>query len=217
MIKYNVTGSKRKKLVQKLSALTGYKTEYMGLPSMAFKVGNYVIGKTGTVEGDLPEDVIKALARSGFKGEADNTPDAVSKAPKGLTISVPMDELTDNTIDNLKNMIESKGPLIKKAFKLSSLPMEWGDDTLSVRWFENKSLSEETTDHIKIFFSAMLNRAKRQKYVIPRPLTTDNPKYNFRVFLNAIGLSGTEYKALRKDLLKNLSGCSAIRHPAVKA
>ena len=55
MVKYNVTGSKRKKLVQKLSALTAQKPEYLGLPSMAFKVGPYIVTKNGTIEGDVPE------------------------------------------------------------------------------------------------------------------------------------------------------------------
>ena len=215
MIKYNVTGDKRKRLVKKLSALTGYRAEYQGMPSMAFKVGDYVVSKNGTVEGDLPEDIIKALARSGFKGEVIEEASA-DPVPAGFTVSFPMDELTDSAVDNFFNMIVSKGSLIKMAFKLSSLPVEYGDEALTINWFAEKKLPLQTADYLKTFISAMVDCAKRQKYVIPRPMTTDNPKYNFRVFLNNIGLSGSEYKPLRKELLKNLKGCARDRHPGAK-
>ena len=212
MVKYNVTGSKRKKLVQKLSALTAQKPEYLGLPSMAFKVGPYIVTKNGTIEGDVPEDIIKALARGGFKGEVEESP-FNTKEDKGFIISVPMDELTDTAVDNFYNMVGSKESLIKKAFKLSSLPVDYGDEALAIRWFENKKLPDETISYIRTFVSAMLDKARTQKYVIPRPVKSDNPKYNFRVFLNYLGLSGNAYKPLRKELLKDLKGSSSLRHP----
>ena len=215
MIKYNVTGSQRKRLVQKLSILTGSKAEYMGLPSMAFKVGDYMVTRNGTIEGKVPDDIIKALARSGFKGEVIEEASA-DPVPTGFTVSIPMDELTDSAVDNFFNMVVSKGSLIKKAFMLSSLPVEYGDEALTINWFAEKTVPLQTAGYLKTFISAMVESAKRQKYVIPRPMTTDNPKYNFRVFLNNIGLSGNEYKPLRKELLKNLKGCARDRHPEAK-
>lgn len=35
VIKYNVTGAERKRLVTTLSTLTGVKAKYLGMPSMA--------------------------------------------------------------------------------------------------------------------------------------------------------------------------------------
>jgi hypothetical protein len=40
----------------------------------------------------------------------------------------------------------------------------------------------------------------------------DNEKYAFRCFLLRLGFIGSEYKAERKLLLKNLSGSSAYRN-----
>lgn len=38
----------------------------------------------------------------------------------------------------------------------------------------------------------------------------DNEKFAMRTFLNRIGLSGMEYKPLRKELMRNLSGDGAF-------
>ena len=43
MTKFSVAGAARKKLVQKLSDLTGERAVYQGMPSMAFKVGAYTM------------------------------------------------------------------------------------------------------------------------------------------------------------------------------
>ena len=40
----------------------------------------------------------------------------------------------------------------------------------------------------------------------------DNEKFAMRTFLNRIGLSGIEYKPLRKELMRNLSGDGAFRY-----
>ena len=40
---------------------------------------------------------------------------------------------------------------------------------------------------------------------------TENEKYSFRVWLNALGMKGQEYASARAKLLKNLSGDSAFR------
>ena len=216
MIKYNVTGSQRKRLVQKLAALTRQKAEYMGLPSMAFKVGDYIVGKTGTIEGDVPDDIIKALARAGFTGEVVKDTKEIPSEITGFTFNIPMDDMTENAVDNFVTMLKIKGPFIKKAFKLSSLPVDYGEDAIKIRWFEDRKIPEETASNIKIFVSAMINLAKQQKYVIDRTMKTDNPRYNFRAFLYTIGLSGSEYKGLRKEFLKNLKGSTNTRHPVKK-
>ena len=73
-------------------------------------------------------------------------------------------------------------------------------------YLKNKEMAKE-------FVEAMLRKAREQKYVSAKPLVTDNEKYSFRVFLNSLGFIGKDNAALRKELLKNLSGSSAWRHP----
>ena len=50
VIKYNVTGADRKRLVTTLSKITGVKAKYLGMPSMAYEVGDFIIDKNGTLE-----------------------------------------------------------------------------------------------------------------------------------------------------------------------
>ena len=216
MIKYNVTGYQRKKLVQKLAALTGERAEYLGMPSTAFKVGDCIVSGNGTIEGSLPDNIIRALSMAGFTADPYEEPEyhgADPPFPSGFTVSIPMDELTDTAVDNFQSMMESKGELIKKAFMLTGLPVDYSKEALCIRWFEDTELDAETQAHVMTFIKAMLEKAGRQKHARAKPLITDNPKYSFRVFLNSLGLSGSEYKPLRRELMKNLEGCSSYRHP----
>ena len=216
MVKFGVTGNERKKLVKKLEALTGARAAYQGMPTMAFVVGDYTVDKAGTVTPDPTEDIMEALSRAGFSGESEESEEQEENSLPGVTITFPMDTLTENAVDNFANMVESKSALIKEAFGLAELPIDYDDDTLKIRWFEERELSPEEKQNATAFISAMIDKAGKQKYVSAKPVATDNPKYNFRVFLNALGFVGTEHKELRKELLKRLSGSSAFRHPVQK-
>ena len=46
---YNVTGAARKDLVKKIEELTGEKAKYLGVPSCAYKIGDYEVSKDGTL------------------------------------------------------------------------------------------------------------------------------------------------------------------------
>lgn len=64
---FGVTGVPRRRLVQKLSSLTGNKVIYLGFPSFAFMVGKLVVTKDGTVEGQLSKKVMQGLEKAGFR------------------------------------------------------------------------------------------------------------------------------------------------------
>ena len=64
---FGVTGVPRRRLVQKLSSLTGNKVIYLGFPSFAFMVGKLVVTKDGTVEGQLSKKVLQGLEKAGFR------------------------------------------------------------------------------------------------------------------------------------------------------
>ena len=63
------------------------------------------------------------------------------------------------------------------------------------------------------FITALVGMAKNQKRITAKEKTVDNEKYAFRCFLLRLGFIGTEYKADRKILLRNLSGSSAFKVP----
>lgn len=209
MMDFNVTGPQRKKLVKKLEAITGQRAVYQGMPSTAFVVGEYTVSKTGQITPSPTEDIVSALARAGFHAVGGQAEEEEAPAEViGITITIPRDRLTDTAVENFRNMVSSKAALIQQAFGLRELPTEVGDEEIIVRWFEGT----ENTQYAEDFVRAMVDKAQEQKYVSPKPLVTDNPKYSFRVFLNALGFKGGDNKRLRKDLLANLEGSSAWRH-----
>lgn len=98
-IEFNVTGSERQRLVNALVAITGLQKEYQGAPSMAYRVGDYTVDKTGTLI--VPEDVDPAVVNGivdqiyeqyGFF--TDNLPEPESDEPE-----VPADVAPERAAD----------------------------------------------------------------------------------------------------------------------
>ena len=152
MIKYNVTGPDRKRLVKRLERLTGFKAEYQRLPTMAYKVGPYTVTKDGSVIGDLPQDHVMSLAKSGFVGKYTET---ISRKSTGTILSIPMDSMSMKALDNFQNILESKGSLIRKSLDLKELPVDYEEDELRIRWFEHTT--PVVTDNPQYTFRCFLN------------------------------------------------------------
>lgn len=74
-INYNVTGAKRKELIQVISAATGIKAEYKFMPTCNYEIGCFTVTKNGTLEFDGDADseettkVLEAIAAAGFEPE----------------------------------------------------------------------------------------------------------------------------------------------------
>lgn len=75
-IKYDLTGKKRKDMVQIISKAADYDTKYLGAPSFAYEIGDFTVTKDGTLEfsdrtdSEIVENVIEALREAGFEAEA---------------------------------------------------------------------------------------------------------------------------------------------------
>lgn len=66
---YNRQGAERKELVQAISTITGEKAKYLFLPTKAYRIGNIMVWKTGTMEcedAELFQKVVEALESKGF-------------------------------------------------------------------------------------------------------------------------------------------------------
>lgn len=48
-IRYNVTGTERKRLVNAIADTLEVKAKYLGAPSMAYEVDTYTVGRDGTL------------------------------------------------------------------------------------------------------------------------------------------------------------------------
>lgn len=127
-----------------------------------------------------------------------------------LTIEMPLEGFSEESIFNLEKLIASKAGLIKKALGVSELPIERTESTLRFPWFAIGTPSEEIKAYT-YFICALCDTAKKQLRVTAKEHPVDNEKFAFRVFLIRLGFVGDDYKAARKILLRNLSGNSAFK------
>lgn len=65
-IGYEVSGDCRKKMVAAIGEYLDTKPEYMALPTYAYRIGEYVVSKTGILTGPQNDQLITMLAEHGF-------------------------------------------------------------------------------------------------------------------------------------------------------
>ena len=218
---YNCTGADRKNLVAVLTDHTGQKTKYLGAPSFAYQVDCITIDKNGVLhlddsaDPDWVEAIQARLAASGFTciSEAYDTPQpepVMDEEPEGISIQMPMATFTESSLQNLFDLVDAKGNLIKKALGISDLTINLLDDRLAFDWFPADSTPEEINAYTA-FVSALCEMARNQKRITAKEKDVDNEKYAFRCFLLRLGFIGAEHKQTRKILLRNLSGSCAFK------
>ena len=216
-INYNVTGNERKKLVKLISEITEVPSKYLGVPSCAYQVGPYHIGKDGelTFDNELDQDNIKTLMKklqdAGFQPEVDEPAPAEAETEEtGLIIQIPKDSLSDEDLEKLAKLLEAKGNLIRKALGVDALPIEADDERISFPWFSKLPDPDEIKAYSK-FITKLCEMAKTQQRITVKEKEVDNEKYAFRCVLLRLGFIGEEFKTHRKILLQNLSGSSAFK------
>lgn len=218
---YNCTGADRKNLVAVLADHTGQKAKYLGAPSFAYQVDSITIDKNGVLhlddnaDPDWVEAIQARLASSGYTciAEAYDNPQPepdMDEEPAGITIQMPMTSFTESSLQNLFDLVDAKGNLIKKALGVSDLTINLLDDRLAFDWFPADSTPEEINAYTA-FVTALCEMARNQKRITAKEKDVDNEKYAFRCFLLRLGFIGTEHKQTRKILLRNLSGSSAFK------
>ena len=220
VIKYNVTGAERKRLVTALSNLTGFKAKYLGMPSMAYEVGDFTIDKNGNLElsdkvnSEEIERVAGHLASEGFIAEeeisATEGKQTADSEEFGLIVSMPRSNFSEGALENLQALVEAKGELIRHALDVEELPIEISEDEVSFPWFEELPTPEEIKAYTH-FISALSEMAINQKRITVKEKEVENEKYAFRCFLLRLGFIGKDYKDERKILLRNLTGSSAFK------
>lgn len=218
---YNCTGADRKNLVAVLADHTGQKAKYLGAPSFAYQVDCITVDKNGILHlNDMADpdwvDAIQAqLAARGFTciSEAYDNPQpepVMDEEPEGISIQMPMASFTESSLQNLFDLVDAKGNLIKKALGVSDLTINLLDDRLAFDWFPADSTPEEVKAYTA-FVAALCEMARNQKRITAKEKEVDNEKYAFRCFLLRLGFIGAEHKQTRKILLRNLSGSSAFK------
>lgn len=201
-IRFNIEKSQRKALAQKIGELTGSEVKYLGVPSCGYQIGAYTLNKEAMLHGDaLPDDIRSELQKAGYTAENE---------PVALTISMPRDFFTEQSMNNLLQLIANKETLLKHALNTESLAVNECEETVEFPWFTVEK--DGDGDAYARFITALCEFAKNLQRVVNKTDTSDNEKYAFRCFLLRLGMIGEEYKPVRRVLLRRLTGSSAFRH-----
>ena len=211
---YNVQGAARKELVTAIERLTGQKAKYLGMPSAAYKIGDYEVSKDGTLswpdlnDADLDllsqrELMMERLCELGFEA---TYPGCEESSEVDLAVTIPIEKVN---VENLNCLLEAKGELIKKALQIDSFKFITNENTITFPWF--KEAAPEVIAAYTKFISAICEMSVNQKRVTAKPRKDENEKYAFRCFLLRLGFIGDEFKADRKILLQHLDGSSAFK------
>ena len=206
-IRFNIEKSQRKALAQKIGELTGSEVKYLGVPSCAYEIGFFTLSKDAVLsfadrmDTEVIEKVLDGLNKAGYTSEDE---------PEALTISMPRDFFTEQSMNNLLQLIANKETLLKHALNTESLAVNECEETVEFPWFTVEK--DGDGDAYAKFITMFCEFAKNLQRVVNKPDTSDNEKYAFRCFLLRLGMIGADYKAARKVLLRNLTGSSAFRH-----
>ena len=231
-IEFHRTGAERKALVTAIGEILEVRPQYKGMPSAAYEIDYFTVTKDGTLlfddraDSEEVERVLEAIAAAGFECEPqdcgeqpsrEETKEAAESAdiapqgePVGLTVEFPLDKVA---VGNLTKLLDAKGNLIRKALGITDLHIEVLDDRVAFPWFAQ--VDADSSAAYTHFISALCEMSRNAKRVTATEKPVENEKYAFRCFLLRLGFIGSEYKAERKILLKNLTGSSAFKDGGV--
>ena len=214
-----VAGQERKVVVAVIAEALGGQVRYTGAPGFAYKAndwspaGSWSVDRDGVVhspeigldEIKSVQPVIDALNIAGLFAEGT------------MTITLSLDGFSEASLENLKNLLDSKETLIKKALSVErniEVSAENGEITFP---FWNATLNADEVQTYITLARQMAEQAGTQKRVLAAEKPADNEKYAFRCFLLRLGFIGDEFRTERKVLLSRLSGNGAYRKGRAKA
>ena len=237
--KFSVTGAQRKELVTAISEILNTPTNYLGAPSFSYEIGDYTVDKEGTVSGKYKLGLFTGLEQKGFTYEVPETyylitPNGESEhgkhfavvgvpfeveetttqeaLPERLTIEIPIEGFTQDSIENLHKMVKAIEYLLMAALGVNDLPIQVLEDRICFPWFLLTEDSKRTNAYAQLI-SALCKTAKEKKRVTVKAQDGfENEKFTMRIWLIGLGCVGAEYKYLRKIMGEFLGGNSAFRY-----
>ena len=133
--------SERKPLAALLGEYKNTKPQYLRAPSYAYQIGDLLLTREGNIEGSDTisqaefDKLLALLNASGYcPKETDFHPaqepkaKATSTKETGLNITIPLDKVN---VENLTNLLDAKGFLIKRALHIDDLRFELNEDSIS--------------------------------------------------------------------------------------
>ena len=209
IIYYDATGAKRKRLVQELGQILGWEPVYMGAPTFAYNIGNYIVSKNGNITcpdsatAELVDTIVQRLRESGFE--------PISVEYGILTVELPLHLFSQLALSRLVQIVASKETLFMRAFQANELNVVKREETIAFPWFKLTGVDGEVEAYSQ-FIDAIGQMARTQTRITAKPYEGDNDKFAMRIFLVRLGLIGKKYKLTRKILMRNLTGNSAWKN-----
>ena len=214
-LRYNLTGSDRKRLVTSIAEILNSPAKYKGAPSFGYEVDYFTIDKNGTISFDDRADseeiekLIERLHEQGFEAEP-RFEDLQMTEEEELGLGRQhRDPIGEDGMQASDVSDEDIGLVIEMP-RSSFTDIDIVDEKVRFPWFEDGT-DPDAVKAYTLFITALCEMAKTQKRVTAKEKDTDNDKYAFRCFLLRLGFIGDEYKAARKILLRNLSGSGAFK------
>ena len=228
-IEFHRTGAERKALVTAIGEILEVRPKYKGMPSAAYEIDYFTVTKNGTLEFDdradseevenlleqladrgivaAPAEMVQTWLNAKVEELSEKRETEPQAANVGLTVEIPLDKVA---VGNLTKLLDAKGNLIRKALGITDLRIEVLEDRVAFPWFSQ--VDADSAAAYTHFISALCEMSRNAKRVTATEKPVENEKYAFRCFLLRLGFIGSEYKAERKILLKNLSGSSAFKN-----
>ncbi len=235
-MKFITTAPDRRTLVKAIAAHTGMEPSYVGPPTFNYTVGTIIVDREGYV--DVPDEQaadLKAFLIAKGWMEPEPEPEQLR-----IQIGVPAQEMTVQSVTNLIFMLYSKQYLLGKAVGTACVRIEDAvitrlqeytpenleayaellRDFKALGDLEGLELEEgqlrmdfpmaEDSTLWMLLMTKMVAFAKAAHRVYPQRQQPEAEKYFMRGWLLRMGFGGSDFKAARQALLKNLKGCSAF-------
>lgn len=186
--KYNVTGERRKEMVEVVSGIVGMKAVYMRMPTCAYAISNFTVSKEGTLVWDertdsgTVEKVLAGLAQAGFTAEPEETAEAQAE---------PQDSAEEAAEAQMEPEAPTEEPQETAKREESAEPQET-DIGLTVS-LPRESFTDAALENLRKLVDAKAALIKKALAVESLPVEADGEKVSFPWFTD--GQDGDSAKA----------------------
>ena len=169
-IHFNRQGKDRKQMISIIAETVKEVHSYSGAPKFEYSVGGFTLTKDATLIFDSArinleqvQAVITDLKAAGFDYDGSDC----------LEIGFPKDGFTEESIANLRLMVQAKADLIKKALGVDELPIEVGETEITFPWFRAGLTGSEVYGMAQ--FITQLCKTAKTTYIIKEFMVGKEP------------------------------------------
>jgi len=134
----------------------------------------------------------------------------LAQYPAGLAIEVPLDGFDPPALDRLCRLVAGKETLLKMALGMDALPIRVLEDRISLPWFPFTEDGDTVLAYSQLALAICRTAQEKQRVNAQPKEEYPNPRFTMRCWLISIGLSGPEFKLIRKLMTSTLPGNGAF-------